>query len=133
MLGGNLPHRNFGVAKTKFQTDTPTALFAQALQESFGQAFSKACAGGGREALLVLRRGRNPFIVQKRPNEGEFSPQEKRGRKPQVGFSPSFVCMSKNATPQNMIKQCRVGAERTKDATSHRSNKISHRGDLFEI
>jgi hypothetical protein len=28
--------------------------------ESFGRAFLKARAGGGREALLALRRARNP-------------------------------------------------------------------------
>ena len=28
-------------------------------RESFDQTFSKVCAGGGREALLALRRGRN--------------------------------------------------------------------------
>ena len=38
--------------------------FAAPFLESFGQAFSKACAGEGREALLALRRGRNsPYGV----------------------------------------------------------------------
>ena len=47
-------------------------------------------------------------------------------------FSPQTIVQKatqpKNTTPQTPTKQCRVGAERTKDATSHRSNKISYRG-----
>ena len=56
----------------------------------FARLFQKAARIQRRVALVVLRRGRNTFIVRKRPKEGEFSPEEKRGRKPQVGFSPSL-------------------------------------------
>jgi hypothetical protein len=34
-------------------------MFAQTRKVSFDQTFLKVCAGGGREALLVLRRARN--------------------------------------------------------------------------
>ena len=39
-------------------TKNERTLFAQTLNKSFGRAFPKARTGGGREALLALRRAR---------------------------------------------------------------------------
>ena len=63
---------------------------AKSDQEKFSSTFFKRWRGQGREALVALRRERNPLIVRKTQERVNFFAEQRKRENPRRGFS--FQC-----------------------------------------